>query len=168
MEIINHKGKYYLKSDTGYREVLATTDKSLKIGTISQWKDDGKSHGRVEEDILLPSIPNDFLQAYVKAQGKIEKVLVEMQYAKDMLCLHGCKCAEGFQDLCENHIEGKDLCKIAVKLKLSSDNTIIIIPFEEKKQNFTREEFKQALELLYFQKGGGYEDEFNEWFDKNY
>ena len=30
MEIINHKGKYYLKTETGYREVLATTDESLE------------------------------------------------------------------------------------------------------------------------------------------
>ena len=33
MEIINHKGKYYLKIETGYREVLATSDTSLLIDT---------------------------------------------------------------------------------------------------------------------------------------
>ena len=36
MEIINHKGKYYLKTETGYREVLATTDDSLRLPQPSQ------------------------------------------------------------------------------------------------------------------------------------
>ena len=36
MEIINHKGKYYLKTETGYREVLATTDTSLNLPQPSQ------------------------------------------------------------------------------------------------------------------------------------
>ena len=36
MEIINHKGKYYLKTETGYREVLATTDESLNLPQPSQ------------------------------------------------------------------------------------------------------------------------------------
>ena len=85
MEIINHKGKYYLKTDTGYREVLATTDKSLKI----QRCESSKQLTELELTLVkmnlpkypselqiiteankmfakeLPSIPNDFLQAYV-------------------------------------------------------------------------------------------------------
>ena len=36
MEIINHKGKYYLKTETRYREVLATTDESLNLPQPSQ------------------------------------------------------------------------------------------------------------------------------------
>jgi len=31
MEKVHHKGKWYLKSDTGYREIIATTDPELNL-----------------------------------------------------------------------------------------------------------------------------------------
>ena len=59
MEIINHKGKYYLKTETGYREVLATTDTSLYIHqkeTISL----------PERVFYLPQPSQQFIQKYIE------------------------------------------------------------------------------------------------------
>ena len=72
-EIINHKGKYYLKTETGYREVLATTDTYLYIHqkeTISL----------PERVFYLPQPSEQFIQKYIEEYNKgniIEDVLVE-------------------------------------------------------------------------------------------
>ncbi len=58
MEIINHRGKHYLKTEVGYKEILASTDKSLG----------------------LPFPSPTFVKAYIKAYnaGKpITDVMVE-------------------------------------------------------------------------------------------
>ena len=155
------------------KKILACTDKSLKIEIgDSGWKSDqeGGWNEYKPEYKELPRPSNDFIEAYVKAQGKgFEKVLVnyyqnQRWYAERDI---GYRCSN-----C-NYVVGKIIyprnikCKCDFELKVASDNTITIIPFEEKQQTFTREEFKKALELLYFQ-NGGYEDEFEEWFNKNY
>lgn len=57
---INHKGKYYLKTETGYREVLATTDTSLN----------------------LPQPSKQFIEKYIEEYNKgnvITDVLVEYE-----------------------------------------------------------------------------------------
>lgn len=182
----------YLKEHC--KKIIATTDESLNEKSEPVFKGMSGIHEIWKNEITqigIPSIPNDFLQAYVKAQGKgFEKVLVEVDVKPATFKRTDCKniytvsqdgiTAIGTAGSVHNInwilqcIEDKNLCypfyidSVISILKVAPDNTITIIPFEEKKQNFTREEFKQAFELLYFQKGGGYEDEFNEWFDKNY
>ena len=75
MEIINHKGKYYLKTETGYREVLATTDTSLYIHqkeTISL----------PERVFFLPQPSEQFIQKYIEEYNRgniITDVLVEYE-----------------------------------------------------------------------------------------
>lgn len=66
MEIINHKDKYYLKTETGYREILASTNKSLR--NYRGWT------------LARPS--DEFLKKYCKLGG-IKEVLVEYEYNHD-------------------------------------------------------------------------------------
>lgn len=63
MEIIKHKDKWYLKSETGYREILATTNPELNYIA-----------GRVVTNI--PKLSKQFLQEWVK--NPVDKVLVEV------------------------------------------------------------------------------------------
>ena len=75
MEIINHKGKYYLKTETGYREVLATTDTSLKIDNPNY------DIGRLAY-ITLPQPSQQFIEKYIESYNKgreIKEVLVEYE-----------------------------------------------------------------------------------------
>lgn len=60
MEVINHKDKYYLKTETGYREILASTNKSLR--NYRGW--------------TLPRPSKEFLEKYCEL-GEIKEVLVE-------------------------------------------------------------------------------------------
>ena len=101
-------------SKTGFlkdcKKVISCTDKSLKIEVgDSGWKS-ASSEGWNEykpEYKELPRPSNDFIEAYVKAQGKgFEKVLVQMRF------LGGT--GSGYVT------------------KLASDNTITIIPFQKK------------------------------------
>lgn len=72
MEIINHKGKYYLKTETGYREVLATTDSSL-------WR---PSHKYASDVILLPQPSQQFIEKFIEEYNRgnvITDVLIEYE-----------------------------------------------------------------------------------------
>ena len=83
MEIINHKGKYYLKTETGYREVLASTDKSLSKTIKSSYVQFGDN---VEETRIefLPQPSTSFIEKFVEEYNKgnvITEVLVEYEYS---------------------------------------------------------------------------------------
>lgn len=87
------------------KKIIATTDKSLKIksevdGVIKMIT--------LEEELPRPS--NEFLQAYVKAQGKIDKVLVEYELVKGV----------GTNGWFEKWVP-----------KVAPDNTITIKPIQE-------------------------------------
>ena len=117
MEIINHKGKYYLKTETGYREVLATTDTSLYIHqkeTISL----------PERVFYLPQPSQQFIQKYIEEYNKgniITNVLVEYEYLLNDMGVIPYWC-----------------------LKINpKDNTITI---RKVKENYTKEELAQILE----------------------
>ena len=72
MEIINHKGKYYLKTETGYREMLATTDESLEPRNLY-----GNS-GLFKTKLPQPS--QQFIEEFVEEYNKgniITDVMVE-------------------------------------------------------------------------------------------
>ena len=91
-EIINHKGKYYLKTETGYREVLATTDTSLLIDTYINQGDTVKGDLIIKRNsdyttglkgrINLPQPSQQFIQKFVEEYNKgniITDVLVEYE-----------------------------------------------------------------------------------------
>ena len=102
----------------GVKKIIATTD-SLKIPNIVEW-----FHGEVEDGkISLPRPSDDFIKAYVKAQGKIDKVLVEYY-----------------------NLNGQESGQL---IKIASDNTITIKPFEEKTSWNKKEELeKQCDDML--------------------
>ena len=84
MEIINHKGKHYLKTETGYREVLATTDKSLKMREYNSLLSCCKS--KEECHCILPQPSQSFIEAFVEAYNKgqqITEVMVECETVTD-------------------------------------------------------------------------------------
>lgn len=102
------------------KKIIATTDKSLKIksevnGVIKMIT--------LEEELPRPS--NEFLQAYVKAQGKIDKVLVE--HCKESLFDTPCSCDPIGNPICVH----SSLCQSQYKLKVAPDNTITIKPIQE-------------------------------------
>ena len=68
MELIEHKGKHYIKSDTGYREVLATTDPKLGITDYRV--------SPVPNFCDLPQIPQSLIEYYAKYQPEE----VELEY----------------------------------------------------------------------------------------
>jgi hypothetical protein len=127
MEIIYHKDKYYLKSITGYREILATTDSSLKLyesETIA--KSAGFSLNT--DDICIPSIPQSFIDKYVSEYNKgnkIEEVMVE--YEEYESC---------------NPITGNTGNWYCGNIKLNPDNTINI---QSIKDSWTRDEVISIL-----------------------
>ena len=96
MEIINHKGKYYLKIETGYREVLATSDTSLLIDNYINQGDTVKGDLIIKRGsdyttglkgrINLPQPSQQFIQKYIEEYNKgnvITDVLVEYNYFLD-------------------------------------------------------------------------------------
>ena len=81
MEIINHKGKYYLKTETGHREVLATTDESLR----TKYKENNHQH-LSKYNYILPQPSQQFIQKYIEEYNKgniITDVLVEYDVHKN-------------------------------------------------------------------------------------
>ena len=128
MEIINHKGKYYLKTETGYREVLATTDESLEPRNLY-----GNS-GLFKTKLPQPS--QQFIQKYIEEYNRgniITDVLVE--YLENYTL-----------EYYESAIENKRLAQktnIKETLKVNpKDNTITI---KKAKDGYTREEVVKLL-----------------------
>lgn len=103
MEIINHKGKHYLKTETGYREVLATTDSSLIIESNMDIHEIPTQY--VEEDTCLPKPSRAFVEKYLKEYNKGRQIINALvEYEK-----------------CFSFTNGKRWL-----LKVSKDNTITI------------------------------------------
>ena len=113
MEIINHKGKYYLKTEAGYREVLATTDESLKIDnditnqTSAIWdKTDVKRV--IIGSKSLPKPSDSFISKYIEEYNNgnvITNVLVE--YEQDYTNRNCSTCSLGTDGTCELNLEKK-------------------------------------------------------------
>lgn len=85
------------------KKIEATTDSSLKYQTTTQIE---QVNGKPQE-WSIPQIPPSFIEAYVKAEGKITEVLVEM---------------EEYADVRPNKIRS------LYRIKTRPDNTIIIHP----------------------------------------
>lgn len=119
-------GEYTFKDDdnelftTGRCEkIIATTDSDLGryIGgkSITDWES-------------LPKPSDDFIKALVKAQSKINEVLVEYEDKGEMVADTGGRMLMGWYD-------GDNLPRkwqSNFQLKVAKDNTITIKPFEEK------------------------------------
>ena len=156
MEIINHKGKYYLKTETGYREVLATTDESLKIDnditnqTSAIWnKTDIKRV--IVGSKSLPKPSDSFISKYIEEYNKgnqITDVLVEYKW---------------------NGGRAGDYEMIP---KIDSDNTITI---KKVKDSYSREEVIEILsKMRNYCKDGWKSDslhrvfyDYNNWIKEN-
>ena len=72
MELIQHKNKWYIKSDTGYREVVASTDPKL-MSTKTSFNQNFE-----ESYVPLPQIPQSFIESYVK--NPVEEVELEYEH----------------------------------------------------------------------------------------
>lgn len=122
---------YYNHSKNGnFKKIVATTDELLVTVTI---KDDVEAL-QYQTDILLPRPSNSFLEAYVKAQGKIDKVLIEVDMIRNMMGV----------DIDDNSKINYDE---STQIKIAPDNTVSIHPVEEK--TYTTEEVKQLLWKCY-------------------
>lgn len=108
LTFLNHHTKKHL-----YLKVIATTD-SLLIN------DDGSGMG-----IKLPQIPQSFIQAYVREQGKIDEVMVEIEDDRDKYI-------------------GPSYPLYELKIKLRPDNTVIIHPC----RTYTRVEVIKLIKSL--------------------
>ena len=125
MEIINHKGKYYLKTETGYREVLATTDSSL-------WR---PSHKYASDVILLPQPSQQFIEKFIEEYNRgniISDVLVEYELISN-------------EEYFLNTINpDDDIPYFDERLKINyNDNTITI---KKVKDSYSREEVDRMLD----------------------
>ena len=120
-------GWYYFKDfKTGRcKKIIATTDFSL-----------GHWNGEVIIGNFksLPRPSDDFLKAFVKAQGKgFEKVLVE------------------YEKLEEPTFDGNSEKYAEYALKVSPDNTITIKPIQEEKTSWSRKEvFKLCMDAMLY------------------
>lgn len=144
MEVINHKGKHYLKTETGYREILASTDKSLLIESKC-WCMKPESGGCYQCNKQLPQIPQSFIEYFISEYNKgniINEVMVEYEEEywidKTYFTPIICKTFESTK-LHEN----RKFEYVPLKLKINpKDNTITI---RKVKDSWTREEVIQLL-----------------------
>jgi len=122
-------------------KVIATTDKSLTVFYKGHQKYTGIE---ISADVYLPGIPTSFIEAYVKAEGKIDKVMVEYVV----------------------HVMALDTMEESLHLKLREDNTVKIHKIEEK--TFTKDELASAIERFSWDKTQGVDIEtVQEWIEEN-
>lgn len=106
-------GKEFTESRNrlGFKKIIASTDKSLDLHSDPKIIND---KGKVVGFSPLPHPSNEFLQAYCKANGRIEEVLIEVE-------VQVIKQGKAITDSSE---------KVAL-LKISPDNTITIKKVED-------------------------------------
>ena len=120
MEIINHKGKYYLKTETGYSEVLATTDTSLKIDNPNY------DIGRLAY-INLPQPSQQFIEKYIEEYNKGQQIT---------------ECLVEYEEIYPKHFTYNPNENIITRLKVDKNNTITI---KKVKDSYTREEVENLI-----------------------
>jgi hypothetical protein len=128
--------KDFTSTNYHQRKIIATTDESLSKSCTTM-------AGTIRYTPLpLPRPSDDFIKAFVKAQGKIDKVLVECYVTVET----------GYDKF--------------LSYKVAKDNTIIIKPVHEEKTSWSREEVLKLLKYAW-----GYKNEsiqtFDEWISKN-
>ena len=117
-QLIQHKNKWYIKSDTGYREVLATTDPKLinRNGNM-MYKSD-------ECDLPQPS--QSFIKEYCD-KGGIDEVEIECE----RLSTEEHTNLIDWDNVKANREEEINKIKSSFKFKVNPDNTINIKPIKE-------------------------------------
>ena len=145
-------GKYMIGTNEFIfcKKIIATTDISL-ISINEQYFDVNKSRkSAVLEQKTLPQIPQEFIEAYVKAYNEgnpITEVMVEYELDVCKRCngkgteivaiLGECNCLK---------CKGKGILSDNINLKVNPDNTINI---KSIKDNWSREEVKQLCKLAF-------------------
>jgi len=107
------------------KKIITTTDESLVLK-----ENISKSTEECWKYTSLPRPSDDFITAFVKAQGKIIEVLVEYE----------------FGSIEESYFNDNGDEVLPIKLKVSKDNTITIKPIQEEKTSWSREEVKKLME----------------------
>lgn len=108
--------KDYWRRRPDYKKIIASTDSEL-----SPIED----YGYAKAKILFPQIPESFIKGFVKANGKIDEVVVEYQVRKQF---------EDEEDATYGPIH---------ELKLTDNNEVIISMVEEKM--YSREEVEEIV-----------------------
>jgi hypothetical protein len=115
-----------LNKDSYYKKIIVTTDESLKPSCICSENEAIYCGSKCQKSLPRPS--DDFLKAFVKAQGKgFEKVLVE------------------YEDYWVQVAHSMD---VAYKVKVAPDNIITIRPVQEEKTSWSREEVITLIQKL--------------------
>ena len=125
-QIINHKNDWYLKTETGYKKIIATTDKSLGLSDVGK-----QGYSTDEFNPILPQPSESFIKEYIESYNKGEVV-------KDVMVEYDRESVIGANDkpqYTNNHI-------LYVNPK---DNTITI---KKIKDNWDREEVSILLAEL--------------------
>ena len=160
MEIIEHKNKLYIKTISGYKEILSSTDISLTIK--------GEQEGENTWYNPLPQLSQQFIEKYIEEYNKghrITKVLVEVEE-------YEFKQTEWFQEAPYTH-KYKEW-----RLKLDSQNQITI---RKHKDSWSREEVNELCKSAYVLGANNQqifidnssseikrkETPFNEWIEEN-
>ena len=138
-------GKYMIGTNEFIfcKKIIATTNTSL-ISINEQYFDVNKSRkSAVLEQKTLPQIPQEFIEAYVKAYNEgnpITEVIVEYEIICGRCYSNTDECWSAKE--CSRNTDFPDI----VKLKVNSDNTINIKLI---KDNWSREEVKQLCKLAF-------------------
>ena len=140
--------KYKETTNTWYKKckkIIATTDSSLLIDIVK---------GEIfAVGTKLPRPSDDFIKAFVKAQGKgFDKVLVEYEnhfvlgnYMNTcIVCQKQFSNTDKHWKYCQEH---------SIKLKVAPDNTITIRAIQEEKTSWSREEAAERLYPLNYHTG---------------
>lgn len=139
------------------KKIIATTDSSLVNDKCCISKDGGLTIMNKEcserNRCLLPQIPESFIQAYVKAQGKINEVMVEFEWIQGKQIPYSGKCPCGGSN---SYIGSDGSCRDcggwdtvweyewSSKIKTRPDNTVII----HQARTYTRAEVKSLVERM--------------------
>lgn len=137
-------------------KIIATTDPDLRI---PEQQDSGNTWWN-----NIPLIPTDFIEVYVRGQGKITEVMLEYEEVNHVFTNAGSS-AELIA------LEGLHTTVLKwEKLKLRSNGTVIISKVKEKVYTRTEmfESIKQAI--IQSKESHSYMDvhELEKWFDKHY
>jgi hypothetical protein len=137
--------------DDRFSSIIATTDSILKLYE-SEILAKASGFSLTTNDIKLPSIPQSFIEYYVKEYNKGNVVKeVGVEYS-------GCDCEGKYVP--DHRIQ--DGC--GLKLKLNLDNTINIKPI---KDSWTREEILKIVNKALWTNPPYNESEAKEWINKN-
>jgi len=151
----------HLKENPIWKKVIASSNKTLKTGQITDGEYDENHRGLSYVPQIRESVVKAFIEDYNK-EKKWEWVNVEYEEYCCNIYVGGGKLSP---DCCHNVLNS---------LKLRSDNTVIIHPIQE---IFSREEVRKIVEEAYQLGVGDGGDNFSgwsvfedgyDWFDKNY